>query len=654
MKALRVVVLLFVLLASAALRAPRGRAQPADSSPGALAPDPLVLDDLSAFRSPGANWQVAGAAFANRRERRHLKARPGAGVLVNQPSEQAADNLFTEWTHSDLELELDVMMPKGSNSGLYLMGRYEVQLLDSWGVEEPAFNDLGGIYQRWDGGAPRGERGYHGQPPRVNVARAPGLWQHLRIVFQAPRFEDGRKVENARFDEVVLNGVVVQKNVEVTGPTRAAAFPDEQRTGPLMIQGDHGPVAFRNIRYRRLQSERVHFQHLRYDYYEGEFEAPLDLTARAPKREGVPAPLTQTVAERAAGFALDFRGRLQVPRSGRYRFAMRARNGEGRLTIDGRRVVDYDSTGGTVRLDAGARPFELTYFKHPQSWTEAGLALFVKGPAMPRYELTQPGSDVPLTEQVDPIYVEPDAERPTVLRSFLWHGSRGGGGSPASSRGNRTKRTSAVSVGSASGMHYAVDLGQAAPLYLWKGSFADATSMWHERGEAQILEPRGSLIPLAGAPSIARLAGPEAPWPDSLTAADDFAVRGYELDEQGRPAFQYRFGDTRVTDHFTPGPEDRVLTREVTFRPAAEEEGPAAQAKDSLWLRLATAERIRRLSDGAFSIGDRTYYVEMRDTGGGEPRVRRAADGRRELLLPVPLGDEKGDAVTRLRYDLVW
>jgi hypothetical protein len=542
------------------------------------------------------------------------------------------------------------------------MGRYEVQLLDSWGVAEPAFNDLGGIYQRWDAGAPEGERGYHGQPPRVNVARAPGLWQHLRIVFQAPRFEDGRKVENARFDEVVLNGVVVQKNVEVTGPTRSAAFPDEQRTGPLLLQGDHGPVAFRNIRYRRLQTERVRFQNLRYDYYEGDFEAPLDLAGRTPKREGVAAPLTQTVAERAAGFALDFRGRLRVPRSGRYRFTMRARNGGGRLTIDGRRVVGDDSTRGAVRLDAGARPFELTYFKNPQSWTEAGLALFVKGPAMPRYELTQPGSDVPLTEQVDPIYVEPDAERPTVLRSFLWHGSRdGGGGSAASSSTprRRTKRTRAVSVGSASGIHYAVDIGQAAPLYLWKGPFADATSMWHERGEAQILEPRGSLIARDGAPSIARLAGPEAPWPDSLTAADDFAVRGYELDEQGRPAFQYRFGDTNVTDHFTPGPEDRVLTREVTFRPAAEEEeGPAAQTTDSLWLRVATAERIRRLSDGMFSIGNRTYYVEMRDTDGAEPRVRRAADGRRELLLPVPLGDAngsaEGDAATRLRYDLVW
>ena len=64
----------------------------------------------------------------------------------------------------------------------------------------------------------------------------------------APRFdEEGKKIENGRFVKVVHNGKVIHENVEVTGPTRAAAFENEAAKGPLMLQGDHGPVAFRNI-----------------------------------------------------------------------------------------------------------------------------------------------------------------------------------------------------------------------------------------------------------------------------------------------------------------------------------------------------------------------------------------------------------------------
>ena len=59
-------------------------------------------------------------------------------------------NLLTVFEHSDIELELEVMMPKGSNSGIYLQGRYEVQLFDSWGKKVPQDTDCGAIYHRWD------------------------------------------------------------------------------------------------------------------------------------------------------------------------------------------------------------------------------------------------------------------------------------------------------------------------------------------------------------------------------------------------------------------------------------------------------------------------------------------------------------------------
>jgi hypothetical protein len=70
------------------------------------------------------------------------------------------------------------------------------------------------------------------------------------VIFQAPRFDqEGKKISNAKFIKVVFNGIVIHENVEVTGPTRAATYEQVPETpkGPMMLQGDHGPVAYRNI-----------------------------------------------------------------------------------------------------------------------------------------------------------------------------------------------------------------------------------------------------------------------------------------------------------------------------------------------------------------------------------------------------------------------
>jgi hypothetical protein len=139
------------------------------------------------------------------------------------------------------------MVPKGSNSGVYFQGRYEVQILDSFDVAEPKYGDCGGIYRAAD---------FSGQPPRVNASRAPGQWQTYDVIFRAPRFDaDGKKTSNAKFLEVKHNGVVIHVNVEVPRPTIAASFSDEKPSGPLMLQGDHGPVAYRNIWWKPIDDE---------------------------------------------------------------------------------------------------------------------------------------------------------------------------------------------------------------------------------------------------------------------------------------------------------------------------------------------------------------------------------------------------------------
>jgi len=158
-------------------------------------------------------------------------------------------HLVSSQEFGDVQAHVEFLIPQGSNSGVYFQGRYEIQILDSFGVKEPGFSDCGGIYQRWDDSAPEGSKGFEGRSPAQNASRPAGEWQRFDVVFRAPRFDgSGKKTANACFAKVFLNGVLIHENQEVTGPTRAALFGDEAPLGPLMLQGDHGPVAFRNIR----------------------------------------------------------------------------------------------------------------------------------------------------------------------------------------------------------------------------------------------------------------------------------------------------------------------------------------------------------------------------------------------------------------------
>jgi sugar phosphate isomerase/epimerase len=206
----------------------------------------LIGDDFSAWRGKTGQWQIAGDTFINPENERLLGSKPGTGVIVNGPTGRTS-NLLSKAEFGDVKAHVEFMVPKGSNSGVYFAGRYEIQVLDSWGVKDLKHGDCGGIYQRWDDN--REPKGYEGHPPWVNASRRPGQWQTFDVVFRAPRFDKkGQKVANARFEKVVHNGVVVHADVELTGPTRASTYNDEKPAGPLMLQGDHGPVAYRNIR----------------------------------------------------------------------------------------------------------------------------------------------------------------------------------------------------------------------------------------------------------------------------------------------------------------------------------------------------------------------------------------------------------------------
>ena len=206
----------------------------------------LTGGDFSAWRSDTGDWQNAGDAQLNPDNDKLLMTRSGSGALVNGPTGRTV-NLFSKQEFGDLRAHVEFVVSKDSNSGVYFMGRYEVQVYDSWQKpsECPGI-ECAGIYQRWD--EKRKPQGFEGHSPRVNVSRPPGRWQTLDIVFRAPRFDKaGRKIANARFEKVTHNGVLVHRDVELTGPTRAGAYNDEKPVGPLMLQGDHGPVAYCNL-----------------------------------------------------------------------------------------------------------------------------------------------------------------------------------------------------------------------------------------------------------------------------------------------------------------------------------------------------------------------------------------------------------------------
>jgi len=173
-------------------------------------------------------------------------SRTAGDRLVNGKTGVTKD-LLTDEKFGDFELYLEFLVPRGSNAGVFLHGLYEIQIFDSFGYTGPLMvGDCGGIYA--------GRDGHGGSPPLLNAARPAGEWQSFHIWFQAPRFDAaGRKTGNARVLRVLLNDTLIQREFELDGPTGSHhGEVVEAPMNPLMLQGDHGPVAFRNIYIRPL------------------------------------------------------------------------------------------------------------------------------------------------------------------------------------------------------------------------------------------------------------------------------------------------------------------------------------------------------------------------------------------------------------------
>ena len=176
-----------------------------------------------------ARWKMANG---------YLEVVPGTGAIA------------TKQGFGDVQLHIEWAAPtpaKGEgqergNSGVFLMGMYEVQVLDSYRNKTYPDGQAGAVYGQY--------------PPLVNASRPPGEWQTYDIVFHGPRFDAGGKLLRPARMTVIFNGVLVQDNVVLTGPTAHqtrppyAAHPEKL---PISLQ-DHGnPMRFRNIWVREIK-----------------------------------------------------------------------------------------------------------------------------------------------------------------------------------------------------------------------------------------------------------------------------------------------------------------------------------------------------------------------------------------------------------------
>lgn len=207
-------------------------AKPLFTADESVPADAVVLfdgKDLSAWHRRGTDSEPVGWKVENG----YAQVVPGTGDIVSNQ------------TFGDFQLHVEFWLPlmadcKGqarANSGVYLQGRYEIQVLDSYELDS-LDDDCGGIYTR--------------QAPMVNACRPPEQWQTYDVIFRAPRFNHKHVKTECAYLTVVHNGVFIHHNLEVHMPTGGELDHAFNEPGPIMLQ-DHGDlVRYRNVWVRPL------------------------------------------------------------------------------------------------------------------------------------------------------------------------------------------------------------------------------------------------------------------------------------------------------------------------------------------------------------------------------------------------------------------
>jgi hypothetical protein len=198
-------------------------------------------------------WVVTDFVTLDVKNPKLLSAKPVSGgtVWVNGPTGRVS-NLLTKEKFGDCEVHVEFLVAKGSNSGIKFNAVYEIQIFDSFGKEKLTGKDCGGIYPR----AKNNPYTYldEGVGAKVNAAKPAGEWQSFDATFRAAKLNDlGEKTSNAVMVVAKWNDKIIHENLELKHPTGSNWVLKETAAGPFMLQADHGPVAFRNVKIRKLK-----------------------------------------------------------------------------------------------------------------------------------------------------------------------------------------------------------------------------------------------------------------------------------------------------------------------------------------------------------------------------------------------------------------
>lgn len=562
----------------------------------------LLDQNLSGFKNPAQNWKIAGDATTNPFIDNDLTYTSGTGVLINihEHGKYGSDyELISDFKHGDADISFDFMMAKGSNSGVYMQGNYEIQLLDSWGKQNPTYGDCGGIYHRWNESLPEGQKGYEGHAPRINACKAPGLWQHMEISFKAPRFnEKGEKISNAMILFVKLNGQLLHENVELSGPSRGSLTEKDVATGPLRFQGDHGSLAFKNIVFKPFDKAAASLQNLKYSVSYAPYDPSADPYKLKVDDSGSLKELSWEFLKQPNEYSYLISGDFVAPESGNYDFSLYSASNN-YLKINDKWVLPNKYTGpndarnAQVYLEKGNHSLALYAAKY-DAWMNPTLGLFVSGPGFRNTALHSAASMFG-NKATDPIFI--DASSNTMLRSFM----------DFDNGETKTRVTHAINIGSPSGLHYTYDLDHGALLQFWRGGFLDATPMWDSRGDGSS-RPRGALTKLSNDFTLHTSA---ANWPKDSSGLG-FRPLGYELDKNDIPTFMYRIAGETI--------KDKISVAEGKYFERTIDTGNSTK----LIAKLGSGQKIEKLADGLYAVNHKTYMIKL--TEGTEAMVLSEGD----------------------------
>ena len=180
------------------------------------------------YEHPAADWPVEAGQFI---------VKPGSGAIE------------TKQAFGDCQLHLEWLSPEDpgkesqqySNSGIFLMSMYEIQVLNNYKNKTYVNGQAGSVYKQ--------------TPPLVNASRPPGEWQKYDIIFTAPRFNENGSLKSPAYVTVIHNGVLVQNHTEIKGPTAYVGAPSyfaHPSKMPLRLQDHSNKVRYRNIWVREL------------------------------------------------------------------------------------------------------------------------------------------------------------------------------------------------------------------------------------------------------------------------------------------------------------------------------------------------------------------------------------------------------------------